>query len=155
MPGSFKGKQKEAVCQGEKLNSTRHKPFLAKVVVVPCCGTLSRNHCRTKMKHNNIKICVECSLEVQKAEYNIPPKFACNKLTPFKNTSRRTPENRLLGIKICRTKSNLSMQTSYQGIERITWTHLTCLLQDIWDPLYTLFEHQAVLIQFTISSKQY
>ena len=80
------------------------------------------------------------------------PRACMHQLTPFKNTSRRTPENRLLGIKICRTKSNLSIQTSYQGIKWITWTHLTCLLQDIWDPLYTLFEHQAVLIQFTISS---
>lgn len=80
------------------------------------------------------------------------PKVCMHQLTPFKNTSRRTPENRLLGIKICRTKSNLSTQTSYQGIKWVTWTHLTCLLRDIWDPLYTLFKHQAVLIQFTISS---
>lgn len=69
------------------------------------------------MKDSNIKIRVESSLEVQKAEYRSSSKICMQQLTPFKNTSRRTPENRLLGIKICRTKSNLSMQTSYQGIK--------------------------------------
>lgn len=47
--------------------------FLAKVVVVPCCGTLSRNHCRTHLKIH------------------------------------------LVGL-----------------------LKIVCLLQDIWDPLYTL-----------------
>lgn len=69
------------------------------------------------MKDSNIKITVECSLEVQKAEYKVAQMKCMQELTPFKNTSRRTPENRLLGIKIYRTKSNLSVQTSYQDIK--------------------------------------
>lgn len=31
-----------------------YKPFLAKVVVVPCYETPSHNHCRTKMKNINV-----------------------------------------------------------------------------------------------------
>lgn len=74
MLGSSNMEQKSAIFYREKLNSTRHKPFLAMVVVVPCCGIPSRNHCRTKMKDSNINICDECSLEAQKAEYKKFPK---------------------------------------------------------------------------------
>lgn len=31
-----------------------YKPFLAKVVVVPCYEIPSHNHCRTKMKNINV-----------------------------------------------------------------------------------------------------
>lgn len=33
---------------------TEYKPFLAKVVVVPCYEIPSHNHCRTKIKGDNV-----------------------------------------------------------------------------------------------------
>lgn len=61
------------------------------------------------MKDSGVNICDEYPLEWQKAECKeVLQKVSMHQLTPFKNTSRRTPENRLLGIKICTTKSNLS-----------------------------------------------